>query len=422
MPASTFARTPTAAPSVDPRPETPRPHANAATAPRLLRAATAMSTAHATMSNSVLPVDSSSTVAVLERGRSMVMAKKPATINSTDTCTSKSAGKRFSDSNAQTATIATGRITKNEDSGTPPTSPKRNEQPNATRNRNRHTNSWLASGKNDDGRVTEKSCGASPACVCSSTGRASRHDRAHAAKGAAKKNAIPAHTGSSQANADVAPCTTNASGTSTPAWAEDSRDAAMPAVRTHQARPTANAHDVSTSNDALPNPSANGRAQPAAIRARAPAFRARTCKSAGRKVASKPMAMRIAALAVMDMSRAYVKTPSKAGNTDTFMNDETESTSDSAANERQNAGVNKSRTLARPASVCTSAAFSWTFTAWPSPYVIFFVMHPILACCDSHPLVAGSPSYLATALVATRQRRTHRQRESAAHPKVHGTP
>ena len=83
------------------------------------------------------------------------MAKKPATMSSTDTCTSKSAGKRLSDSSAQTATIATGKITKNEDNDAPPTSPKRNEQPNATRNRNRHTNSWLASGKNDDGRVTD---------------------------------------------------------------------------------------------------------------------------------------------------------------------------------------------------------------------------------------------------------------------------
>ena len=215
MPASTFARTPTAAPSVDPKPEMPRPHANAATAPRLLRAATATSTAHATMSNSVLPVDSSSTVAMLERGKSMVMAKKPATMNSTDTCTSRSAGKRFSDSSAQTATTATGRIAKNEDRGTPPTSPKRSEQPNATRNRNRHTNSWLASGRNDEGRVTEKSCGASPACVCSSTGRASRHDKAHAAKGAARKNTVPAHTGKSHANADAAACATNASGFST---------------------------------------------------------------------------------------------------------------------------------------------------------------------------------------------------------------
>ena len=145
----------------------------------------------------------------------MVMAKKPATMSSTDTCTSKSAGKRFSDSNAQTATIATGRITKNDDNGTPSTSPKRSEQPNATRNRNRHTNNWLASGKNDDGRVTEKSCGASPACVCSSTGRASRHDRAHAAKGVARKNTMPTHTGKSHANADATACATNASGIST---------------------------------------------------------------------------------------------------------------------------------------------------------------------------------------------------------------
>ena len=36
----------------------------------------------------------------------------------------------------------------------PTTSPKRSEQPNATRNRNRHTNSWLASGKNDERRRT----------------------------------------------------------------------------------------------------------------------------------------------------------------------------------------------------------------------------------------------------------------------------
>lgn len=129
----------------------------------------------------------------------------------------------------------------------------------------------------------------------------------------------------------------------------------MPAARTHQARPTANAHDVSTSNGALPNPSANGRAQPAAIRARMPTFSARTCKSAGRNIASKPIAVRTAALAVIDMSRAYVNTPSKNGNTDTFMNDETESTSDNAANERQNAGVNRSRAANR-SGACAAAA------------------------------------------------------------------
>ena len=141
IPANVLACTPTAAPSVVPRLDTPRPQANAATAPRLLRDATAISTSHATMSNSVLPVLSNSTVAVFDPSICMVMARNPATMNSTDTCTSRSVGNRLLDSSTQMATTATGRITKNDDSGAPSTSPKRSEQPNATRNRNRHTNS-----------------------------------------------------------------------------------------------------------------------------------------------------------------------------------------------------------------------------------------------------------------------------------------
>ena len=126
----------------------------------------------------------------------------------------------------------------------------------------------------------------------------------------------------------------------------------MPAINTHHASRTANAHDVSTNNGALPDPSATGRAQPITMRPRTPAFSSRTCKSAGRKVASRPMTMRDIAFAVMDISRAYVNTPSKNGNTDTFLNDEAESTSDSATNEHQNAGVNRPRMTARSASVC----------------------------------------------------------------------
>ena len=49
-----------------------------------MRDATAISTSHATISNSVLPDDSSITVAVREPAKSIVMAKKPATISSTE--------------------------------------------------------------------------------------------------------------------------------------------------------------------------------------------------------------------------------------------------------------------------------------------------------------------------------------------------
>ena len=200
--------------------------------------------------------------------------------------------------------MATGRITKNDDSGAPATSPKRSEQPNATRNRNRHTNSWLASGKNDDGRVTEKSCGASPCCVSSRIGRASFHVKAQAIKGATRKNTTPNHTGSNHANADATLCATKASVTKMLACPSDRRDAARAETKMHQARPTASAHEDVTRSGALLRASATGRKKPMASSARPPLLSISTCKVAGLNVASKPRTMRAAAFAVTEISRA----------------------------------------------------------------------------------------------------------------------
>ena len=61
-PNRSFDHTPSAAPAVEPSPDTPRPQANVATAARGLRPATAMSTSHATMSKSALPAASSVTL------------------------------------------------------------------------------------------------------------------------------------------------------------------------------------------------------------------------------------------------------------------------------------------------------------------------------------------------------------------------
>lgn len=184
----------------------------------------------------------------------MVMAKKPATMSSTDTCTSKSAGKRLSDSSAQTATIATGRITKNEDNGTPSTSPKRSE-PAERHAEQEQAHEQLACQRQERRRARNGEIVRSLAGLRLFEHRTRIAPRqGPCGEGSRQENRHTHPHGRSQANADVAPCTTNASGTSTPAWAEDNRDAAIPAVRTHQARPIANAHDVSTSNDALPTP------------------------------------------------------------------------------------------------------------------------------------------------------------------------
>ena len=59
------------------------------------------------------------------------------------------------------ANTPTGTIEKKPPKGAPFTSPKRSENPNATRKKNKQTNSWEPSAKNDEGCVMAISAGES---------------------------------------------------------------------------------------------------------------------------------------------------------------------------------------------------------------------------------------------------------------------
>ena len=157
-----LAHTPIAAPTILPRADTPRPHAMVATDARTLRVPTAASTTQPTTSNSALPHERSDALAAYAHGAEIVAAKNPASTKSTETCASRSLFMSLPDE-AMVAIVntPTGTIEKKSPKGAPFTSPKRSENPNATRKKNKQTNSWEPSAKNDEGCVMAISAGES---------------------------------------------------------------------------------------------------------------------------------------------------------------------------------------------------------------------------------------------------------------------
>ena len=136
-------------------------------------------------------------------------------------------------------------------------------------------------------------------------GSASIHVIAHAIGTNRKNRIIPTTMGISHASAEAAHCSTNAKGTRTPACERLKREAATPTTSMHQARPIAMAEEPTTSSAGeLTESAMNATRYPAKSVTSMTIFRRRTCKSAGLKVAIRPITSRDAAFTVTDMSRA----------------------------------------------------------------------------------------------------------------------
>ena len=111
--------------------------------------------------------------------------------------------------------------------------------------------------------------------------------------------------GISHAKAEAAHCSTNAKGTRTPACDKVKREAATPTDNVLHARPTAMADEPTTRRTGeLTESAMKAVKHPAKSATSMTMFRRRTCKSAGLKVAIRPMASSDTEFAVTEMSRA----------------------------------------------------------------------------------------------------------------------